>query len=346
MNEIEALESLHRAAQARLGFAIALMSSRRWEKVQATSPDKSGSQWADDVAAAVVEAQEVSADLARTYYQLARAIEIGATMGEPINAGAFNLGSYRDSFISQILHVSLLGEDNERTPLHGLIEPHESLELLDLTPNVQRFLDTMDESQDTKAIVVEPYAWPTYRDDEDFVADQIYSKAVAPLSKQLKEIRKDEEAADPIGAVEEAFRTKGSLGSGNADELSMRAGRTILERAHFRDRKVLKYARGTGANPCHFCAMLASRGFVYASDSTATDTYRNGGLRSYHPSCHCFPIARWVDASPLPSLNQEFQDLWKKEIANKYSGKAAIRQWRRVIAKRQKTVTRSPIETD
>lgn len=353
MSEIETLEGLHRAAQARLGFSVAFLSKSKWATVQATAPARAGSSWADTVADAVVEAQELSAALAATYYQLARALELGVTLGLPNDGGSATLGTYRDAFLSQVVAVAQLGDATDTTPLHGLITGSEDLDRLDIMPNVQRFLDEMDEGLDPTVIGVEPYNWPTFRDATDHVADELYGKAVDPLAKQVKQLRQAEsgkdakDKTDRVTAIETAHEKKGVIGAGNADQFVMRAGRAVLEQAHTRDKRVLKYARGTSANPCDFCAMLASRGFVYASRSTAMSTYRTGGLRSYHPNCHCFPIARWSEESPLPALNQEFTALWNKEIRGKYSGKAALKQWRHIIADRQKSLLSTPpIETD
>lgn len=347
MSELETLEGLHRAAQARLGFAVAFLSNKAWEAVQATSPAKAGSRWADTVATAVVEAQEISAALAATYYQVARALEIGITLGLPRGGGSSTLGAYRDAFLNQVVAVAELGDATDTTPLHGLIDSSEDLQRLDIMPNVQRLFDEMDESADARAVRVEPYTWPTFRDDADKIADELYGKAVDPLVKQVRQIRSENSSQDQVDALETAHANKGSTGAGNADQLVMQGGRAVLEQAHTRDKRVLKYARGTGTNPCHFCAMLASRGFVYASRTTAMSTYRTGGMRSYHPNCHCFPIARWSDESPLPYLNQEFTDLWNKEIRGKFSGKAALKQWRRIITDRQKELMgESPIEND
>lgn len=347
MSELETLEGLHRAAQARLGFSIAFLSNASWAAVQAANPARAGSKWADTVAAAVVEAQELSAALAATYYQLARAIEIGVTLGVPRSEAEPTLGAYRDDFLTQVVAVAVLGDATDTTPLHALVSGSEELDRLDIMPSVQRFLDEMDESTDATAIRVDPYNWPTFRDDENLVADALYGKAVDPLVKQVKQIRQDKESADQVGEIETVHANKGSIGAGNADQLVMHAGRAVIEQAQVKDKRVLKYARGTGANPCHFCAMLASRGFVYASRKTAMSTYRTGGMRSYHPNCHCFPIARWSEASPLPQLNQEFTALWNKEIRGKYSGKAALKQWRRIITERQKDyLPAAPIEND
>ncbi len=48
------------------------------------------------------------------------------------------------------------------------------------------------------------------------------------------------------------------------------------------------YARVTTGDSCAFCIMLASRGFVYASEKTATKSKRTGD--KYHQHCHCVAV--------------------------------------------------------
>ena len=47
------------------------------------------------------------------------------------------------------------------------------------------------------------------------------------------------------------------------------------------------YARVTTGSSCAFCVLLASRGFVYASEKSATKT-KTGD--SYHPNCRCVAV--------------------------------------------------------
>lgn len=367
MSEIEALEQAHRAAQARLGLAVSLLSQAHWRSVPPANPGRGGKAWLDAMTEAVLEARELSVALSQAYYQLARAVETGTTMGAPLNSAAATLGAYRDSFIDQLLLIAEIG-NGEDTPFHKLYRSGRGdslLEAIDISSEIQQFMDSM-EAVDTTEVKVEPFGWgknPRSSEAVRKIREALFSDAVDPLTKQSSEIRKakaqndvvktrtvDQEGAliseergaeepDRLTKLEEAHKANGNKGAGRADELALRAGRVNLEAAQNADKRVLKYARGTGPNPCAFCAMLASRGFVYASSQTASKSYRDGGLRSYHPNCHCFPIARWVDSSPLPQLNGELAELWEKEISGNYSGREAIRQWRKLLAtKRQSGV--------
>lgn len=132
--------------------------------------------------------------------------------------------------------------------------------------------------------------------------------------------------ADPLTVEQTAtsllytgpITVKRSLAKGNTIEAAMRAaenstlgaifrivadgGRNTIHTTVLRDRAALGFARVTDGKPCAFCAMLASRGFVYKNEQTA------GG--QYHDRCGCFaqPMYRHDDA--VPGRGQEFSDLW------------------------------------
>lgn len=77
--------------------------------------------------------------------------------------------------------------------------------------------------------------------------------------------------ADPVLAQSKA--------EGVADLLVVTAGKNALIAAIMGDGKAKKWARVTGGSACAFCRMLATRGAVYRSDSTASFVP--------HPKCHC-----------------------------------------------------------
>jgi len=77
------------------------------------------------------------------------------------------------------------------------------------------------------------------------------------------------------------------------DRLIKQPGRQTLLESTRRDPARPRYARvPMGLNPCAFCRMLASRGYVYATRETA---WRSGD--GYHGDCHCQPIPQWGPGS-------------------------------------------------
>ena len=129
---------------------------------------------------------------------------------------------------------------------------------------------------------------------------------------------------------------KRSLAKGNTLEAAMRAaesatlgaifrivadgGRGTVQRTAHRDGKALGFARITDGKPCYFCAMLASRGFVYKSEETA------GG--QYHDRCGCIAQPAYAPDVALPERSQTFSDLWSATTGD-HDGADKIRAFRR-----------------
>ena len=81
-----------------------------------------------------------------------------------------------------------------------------------------------------------------------------------------------------------------------------------------RDPKKPRWARiPTGVETCDFCIMLASRGFVYHSEETASHA---------HSSCNCRVVPSW-DKSPLAQGYDpdKYYDMWKHP--EKYANQAS-----------------------
>lgn len=76
--------------------------------------------------------------------------------------------------------------------------------------------------------------------------------------------------------------------NGVVDKGVRRGGHDTIVRNARRDPRKPRYARvPSGAKTCAFCAMLASRGFVYSSAETA------GAMNKYHPDCSCEIVPSW-----------------------------------------------------
>lgn len=69
----------------------------------------------------------------------------------------------------------------------------------------------------------------------------------------------------------------------------MYSGRQTIARNAEHDPMHPRYARvPTGARTCAFCGMLASRGFVYYTESSA-----GGDFHKYHNECDCQVVPEW-----------------------------------------------------
>ena len=81
--------------------------------------------------------------------------------------------------------------------------------------------------------------------------------------------------------------------NGVVDKGVKQGGRDAIRYNAKRDPKKPRYARvPSGAKTCAFCAMLASRGWVYESAETA------GALNRYHSDCDCEIVPSWDKGKP------------------------------------------------
>lgn len=69
------------------------------------------------------------------------------------------------------------------------------------------------------------------------------------------------------------------------------------------DRRALGWARATSGSPCHFCAMLASRGPVYDDDTVH--------FRS-HGGCSCSAEPVYRDGTDWPLGGRRYQQMWEQ----------------------------------
>lgn len=81
---------------------------------------------------------------------------------------------------------------------------------------------------------------------------------------------------------------------------------------------IVGWRRVTDADPCAFCALLASRGAVYSKSTVGFDAHDGD-------DCTAEPLYEHEDE---PESVLELQDQWRKATEGT-SGKASIRAWRR-----------------
>lgn len=99
---------------------------------------------------------------------------------------------------------------------------------------------------------------------------------------------------------------------------AMDGGRGLIDATSSQDRRAIGYRRVTGADPCTFCAMLASRGAMfgsqrqhalYSSEETALVRAYDGG--QYHLHCACTAEIVYGHWEPT-SKEQEFIDAYER----------------------------------
>lgn len=109
-------------------------------------------------------------------------------------------------------------------------------------------------------------------------------------------------------------------------------GRQTLIGTAEADALAVGYARITDGNPCPFCAMLASRGFVYRSRESAN--FAHNGVDRYHDHCGCTVEPAFSRGQALPAANERYEKLWIESTRGK-SGKDAINAFRDALAAQQ-----------
>jgi hypothetical protein len=109
------------------------------------------------------------------------------------------------------------------------------------------------------------------------------------------------------------------------------------------DAVAVGYIRVTAANPCAFCAMLASRGPVYhdASFAESDPRFEGPGTVKVHDNCACTVKAVFSRAAQWPGRAAEFRQMWRDNIEGQYSGRDALNAWRRLYEAAEREAQRA-----
>lgn len=113
---------------------------------------------------------------------------------------------------------------------------------------------------------------------------------------------------------------------GSAQFLALEGGRSVMKQSIDADERATGWSRVTDADPCAWCAMLASRGPVYKSAKTAGDP-RQGG-NTYHDHCACQAWPAFTLDEPFIGVAEKLYDDWLRETRG-HGGKHAVNAFRR-----------------
>jgi hypothetical protein len=375
LSEIEAIEEAHRAAQARLGIVGAYLALADWNTVSAVAAAETASGWLFRSLRMIVAIRRYSRRLAQSYYQLARSLETGRSLGMPEYSDdpkAVTMSGLRKQYLDLLLEVATI--DTERPSanpegawLHDRLNEETAaaehdenrrrlpLEASNLDPYIQNLLDASDDG-DAK-VEVDEFDWLDDLTDEEVeqaFGQLLLDSSVEKQKEAMKALRRNEELTpdEVLDKAAESHLGAGGLGAGKVDKYGISAGRDAINDAVRNDSRVQKFARKCGPNPCHFCSMLASRGWVYTKATGNTTkrrttvagneaTFEEGldgrplDVRKYHDNCHCTIISRWEMQSKLPADNQFFKEQWPI-VTKGYSGQAAMNAWRRWMYAQQR----------
>lgn len=120
--------------------------------------------------------------------------------------------------------------------------------------------------------------------------------------------------------------------SGSATTLALEGGREVIRDAAQADEEAIGWIRVPDADPCSWCAMLASRGAVFRSAGTAgrnkNARFVGEGQFKWHDHCSCTAVPVWDPNDPQLTRAEDLYDQWLRETQG-HSGKAAVKAWRR-----------------
>ena len=362
--EVLAIEEAHRAAQARLGIAGAYLAMSEWDAVNTLNVGATGASWIQRSLRMIFAIRRKSTRLAVAYIRLARAIETGYTLEHPAfsEGKTIAMGELRQQFKDLLDEIATLDTDASETSdedeqwleselRRAGADPHpreDRIVFSDVTidDQVNDWLDTAEHNNGEK-VTVEDFDWGRDMTREDVNA--AFQKAldddvVAAYQKRTKAIWQDEELTgrEAQAKVDKAFSTAGSTGGGRVDRYGISGGREVIDHVIAMDKRVMAWARGTRPNCCAFCALLASRGWVYKKDAgtlsqnedgtyyqgtrkrttragnkASADSFDANDIRRYHDNCHCFLIVRYVDNPMLPAQSAQWAKDYKENVAKK-----------------------------
>lgn len=135
---------------------------------------------------------------------------------------------------------------------------------------------------------------------------------------------------DPVSTMKAAQVNS----TGAAVRQSLKGARNVTANVVKFDKKVLGYARYTDGNPCHFCALLASRGAVYGRDSFADSgaKFRPNDravevpsdyikVSRVHNNCRCTLRPVYSKSQEFDSEAKFYRQQWER-ISSQNSGKS------------------------
>jgi hypothetical protein len=342
--EILALEKVHRAAQARLGLLAAHLALVEWENVQPLNASGTSDAWLEKALKTITATRKMSRKLAISYYQLARAVETGRTLGVPEGStrNGVTLGTLRKNFRTNVIDVvafptppSPSTDPDIRWFEEELSEDRSSrFPEVPVDHLIQELLDAEGDN-DTEPIDVDNYDWDepmTFEEVDEAYRELLRQRAVVHSSIAVEQVRANETLTPALALdqIEARHGAAGSLGSGSVDAGGIDAGREIINNATARDPLVKLVARAVGPDPCGFCSRLATGEYLPGDEE----------ISKFHIHCHCQPLVRWTDGE-LPAINTYFKRKWDDVTAGQ-SGNEANKAWRRWIYAQRKANPDAP----
>jgi hypothetical protein len=120
--------------------------------------------------------------------------------------------------------------------------------------------------------------------------------------------------------VAQAMENSGVIMAGAGQRLITNGARQAVLQSVDADKRAVAWMRVTSSNPCAFCAMLASRGGVYRTETSASF--------EAHSHCMCVAAPVFSHADAQATRNNPLYQQWKQATKGT-SGQDAVNAWRR-----------------
>ncbi|MFD8789276.1 VG15 protein [Streptomyces vinaceus] len=276
-------------AQAALGAEAYRQTLQRVERTNPADFLKDPLRWALEWHQDIEVARKKSRRLGQSYYRLERAIWLDETIN----------------------HDSSFGQPTTKAELWN--------ELYEAGGSNQRLkpgtvtIPTKNESP-----------WADYTGDKSLseATTAVHFKAERRVRKAEREaLRKQELTLESLDELDDLLDSIGTNLAGEAQSIVEDGGRDVIGEGVDNDPGALAYMRVTDGNACYFCVMLASRGAVYRSKSTAGHSQ----IRKFHPNCGCSAVPIFSRKYDYPQETKDAVALWKEH----WNG--SMKDWRKAI---------------
>lgn len=314
-------------ALAKIGAGTLEDAIALWTEMDPGNQPALAADWLDQAIHMILTRRRLSRDLAMGYYRLVRALRTGKTIRDPFGPpepAYVTIGTLRREFTLLIddidaAHPGGSGVETLEEDARTADEPADTAD--DGTERVP-----LEELPDLTKAELEAEA-----NSEQTTADELVEGG--PNLFRLKVEGLDETTP------EEENRKAALRVARTAEKAVMNGGRGSAYIYGTKDSRVIAWVRvSLSGDPCHFCAMLISRGMVYKSrESAASGPGKTllGGVYvdAYHDNCKCVAIPVYstsqYETDPRFDQNRDLAEVWK-------DGGGSLKEWRRYFDERRR----------
>lgn len=332
----EEITEQHRLGQVQISAGASRAVLDRWRQVSPTNLEETAAAWLSDSLALNRTYRRRSRRLTADYVRLLRAFRTGETLPpfDELPEATTSLGELRQRFAT--------------------------------SAGAPRFPEADDSVTVT---VADDFDWPEVDDEAEDRRAMVSLVVTGPVRAErgIQALRQSERGRldDPdfLADLDEVMRDAGATAAGAADRDAQMGGRDLMEDYARTDRAVVGWARVTDSDPCHFCALMASRGAVYRSFWTArykgkasrrkapppappagwedwsperlAEWEESKGLNRFHDNCHCTIIPVYSRTDWVPEASAAFRELYF-ESTRGLAGANARRAFRAAIEARRR----------